>query len=87
MERMNDWRHTVAIIVILPYSGGEAKDQFWQVVLQCTSHLPPSKPRYCMGVGFAVDLVVCCALGADMYDCVFPTRTAVSEPIPLLRKC
>jgi hypothetical protein len=31
-----------------------------------------------MGVGFAVDLVVCSALGIDMYDCVFPTRTAVS---------
>lgn len=29
-----------------------------------------------MGVGFAVDLIVCSALGIDMYDCVFPTRTA-----------
>lgn len=29
-----------------------------------------------MGVGFALDLVVCCALGVDMFDCVFPTRTA-----------
>ena len=28
---------------------------------------------------FAVDLVVCCALGCDMFDCVFPTRTAVSK--------
>ena len=27
---------------------------------------------------YAVDLVVCSALGVDMYDCVFPTRTAVS---------
>lgn len=26
----------------------------------------------------AVDLVVCSALGVDMFDCVFPTRTAVS---------
>lgn len=31
-----------------------------------------------MGVGFAVDLVICSALGVDMFDCVFPTRTAVS---------
>lgn len=30
-----------------------------------------------MGVGFAEDLVVCVALGIDMFDCVFPTRTAV----------
>lgn len=42
-----------------------------------TNILPTDKPRYLMGVGFAVDLVVCCALGVDMFDCVFPTRTAV----------
>lgn len=42
-----------------------------------TNILPKDKPRYLMGVGFAVDLVVCCALGVDMFDCVFPTRTAV----------
>lgn len=29
-----------------------------------------------MGVGYPVDLVVCVALGVDMFDCVFPTRTA-----------
>jgi tRNA-guanine family transglycosylase len=29
-----------------------------------------------MGVGYAVDLVVCSALGVDMFDCVFPSRTA-----------
>ncbi|XP_063966531.1 queuine tRNA-ribosyltransferase catalytic subunit 1-like [Lytechinus pictus] len=57
-------------------SGGEAKDKFWRMVSLSTDHLPKNKPRYCMGVGYAVDLVVCCALGVDMYDCVFPTRTA-----------
>lgn len=40
-------------------------------------NLPKDKPRYTMGVGFALDLVVCSALGSDMYDCVYPTRTAV----------
>jgi len=29
-----------------------------------------------MGVGYPEDLVVCVALGADMFDCVWPTRTA-----------
>jgi tRNA-guanine family transglycosylase len=38
--------------------------------------LPDSQPRYLMGVGHQVDLVVCSALGVDMFDCVFPTRTA-----------
>ena len=28
-----------------------------------------------------MDLVVCSALGADMYDCVYPTRTAVSQSV------
>lgn len=57
-------------------SGGESKDDFWKMVHLSTDLLPKDKPRYCMGVGFAEDLVVCCALGVDMYDCVFPTRTA-----------
>lgn len=57
-------------------SGGEAKKDFWQMVLLSTQILPNDKPKYVMGVGFAVDLVVCCALGADMFDCVFSTRTA-----------
>jgi queuine tRNA-ribosyltransferase len=57
-------------------SGGEAKDIFWRVVDHCTDRLPASKPIYCMGVGYAVDLVVCVALGVDMFDCVYPTRTA-----------
>ncbi|GLH08209.1 Queuine tRNA-ribosyltransferase catalytic subunit [Gryllus bimaculatus] len=57
-------------------SGGESKDEFWKMVHLSTDILPEDKPRYLMGVGFASDLVVCCALGVDMFDCVFPTRTA-----------
>ena len=57
-------------------SGGEAKDSFWRVVDVCTDLLPKNKPRYCMGVGYSEDLVICAALGVDMFDCVFPTRTA-----------
>ncbi|XP_014216555.1 queuine tRNA-ribosyltransferase catalytic subunit 1 [Copidosoma floridanum] len=57
-------------------SGGESKEDFWKMVHLSTDILPKNKPRYLMGVGFAVDLVVCCALGIDMFDCVFPTRTA-----------
>ncbi|XP_053693672.1 queuine tRNA-ribosyltransferase catalytic subunit [Sabethes cyaneus] len=57
-------------------SGGESKDEFWRTVHLCTDLLPEDKPRYLMGVGFAADLVVCVALGIDMFDCVFPTRTA-----------
>ncbi|ELU15387.1 hypothetical protein CAPTEDRAFT_19396 [Capitella teleta] len=57
-------------------SGGEEKSAFWRMVSTSTDVLPKEKPRYLMGVGFALDLVVCVALGCDMFDCVFPTRTA-----------
>eukprot|EP00450_Noctiluca_scintillans_P032705 CAMPEP_0194549432 /NCGR_PEP_ID=MMETSP0253-20130528/95199_1 /TAXON_ID=2966 /ORGANISM="Noctiluca scintillans" /LENGTH=473 /DNA_ID=CAMNT_0039396861 /DNA_START=47 /DNA_END=1468 /DNA_ORIENTATION=- len=60
-------------------SGGEAKDDFWKVVEQCTrpgTGLPSNKPRYLMGVGYSLDIVVCVALGVDMFDCVYPCRTA-----------
>lgn len=38
--------------------------------------MPEDKPRYLMGVGYPVDLAICVSLGVDMFDCVFPTRTA-----------
>jgi len=57
-------------------AGGEDKESFWNVVDWCTAALPEDKPRYVMGIGYPVDIVVCSALGADMYDCVYPTRTA-----------
>ena len=52
------------------------QDEFWKIVNLCTDYLPKDKPRYLMGVGFPVDLVVCSCLGVDMFDCVFATRTA-----------
>ena len=57
-------------------AGGEGKEDFWKVVNQCTNYLPIHKPRYLMGVGYPVDLVICSLLGVDMFDCVFATRTA-----------
>ncbi|KAL3941006.1 MAG: hypothetical protein SGARI_000750 [Bacillariaceae sp.] len=57
-------------------AGGESKDDFWKVVDHACRHLPDDRPRYLMGVGYPLDLVVCTALGVDQYDCVFPTRTA-----------
>lgn len=50
-----------------------------------TDILPKNKPRYLMGVGFAIDLVVCSALGIDMFDCVYPTRTAVITSVTFVR--
>ncbi|KAK5163243.1 uncharacterized protein LTR77_010829 [Saxophila tyrrhenica] len=63
-------------IAIGGLSGGEAKDAFCKVVGTCTQLLPERKPRYVMGVGYPEDILVSVALGADMFDCVWPTRTA-----------
>ncbi|KAJ5890763.1 uncharacterized protein N7473_006991 [Penicillium subrubescens] len=63
-------------IAIGGLSGGEAKEEFCKVVDTCTGLLPENKPRYVMGVGYPEDIVVAVALGADMFDCVWPTRTA-----------
>lgn len=57
-------------------AGGEDKRSFVKVVSQCTAGLPEGKPRYVMGIGYPLDVVICSALGADMYDSVYPTRTA-----------
>jgi queuine tRNA-ribosyltransferase len=40
------------------------------------AELPADRPRYLMGVGDPVGLVEAIALGADMFDCVLPTRLA-----------
>ncbi|MDA0725337.1 MAG: tRNA guanosine(34) transglycosylase Tgt, partial [Verrucomicrobia bacterium] len=42
----------------------------------CAPLLPRDKPRYVMGVGTPPQLLKMVALGADMFDCVMPTRAA-----------
>ena len=57
-------------------AGGEDKEDFWKTVKICCDLLPKDKPRYVMGIGYAEDCVISALLGADMFDCVFATRTA-----------
>jgi queuine tRNA-ribosyltransferase len=63
-------------IAIGGLSGGEEKDKFIEMVSVSTESLPADKPRYLMGVGMALDMLMCVAFGCDLFDCVFPTRTA-----------
>jgi queuine tRNA-ribosyltransferase len=42
----------------------------------CLPLLPGDKPKYLMGLGTPEDLVEGVGLGADMFDCVIPTRNA-----------
>jgi len=76
LDEMIKRKDRVAGYAIGGLSGGEEKDTFWRVMKQCADKLPEDRPRYSMGIGFAEDLLVCIALGIDMADCVFPTRTA-----------
>ncbi|KAG0417044.1 Queuine tRNA-ribosyltransferase catalytic subunit 1, partial [Dictyocoela roeselum] len=57
-------------------SGGEDKRLFGETINHTTDIIPEIMPRYVMGVGYPEDVVVCIALGCDMSDCVYPTRTA-----------
>ncbi|KAJ8591172.1 tRNA-guanine transglycosylase [Rhizopogon salebrosus TDB-379] len=72
LDAMIARKDRVAGYAIGGLSGGEEKGN----IKQCADRLPSDRPRYSMGVGFAEDLLVCVALGVDMADCVFPTRTA-----------
>ncbi|KAL0223121.1 hypothetical protein P9112_002511 [Eukaryota sp. TZLM1-RC] len=63
-------------IAIGGLAGGESKSEFCRVVTFCSQRLPANQPRYVMGVGYSIDIVVSIALGVDQMDCVYPTRTA-----------
>ena len=54
---------------------GEPKEKMVPVVDLSTDLLPEDRPRYLMGVGHPEDLVAGVALGVDLFDCVYPTRT------------
>ena len=68
----------------MPFSGyaiggvsvGEPEEEMIKQVSYCLPHMPEDKPRYVMGVGTPVQLLKMIGLGADMFDCVMPTRLA-----------
>lgn len=57
-------------------SVGEPEPEMLKQVAASTPHLPVHKPRYVMGVGTPPQLLKMIALGADMFDCVMPSRLA-----------
>jgi queuine tRNA-ribosyltransferase len=57
-------------------SVGEPKALMYEMAAHTLPQLPDDAPRYVMGVGTPADLVELTALGADMFDCVMPTRNA-----------
>ena len=58
------------------FSVGEPIHMMHELVASVGSKMPEDKPRYLMGVGTPLDLILCINSGLDMFDCVIPTRTA-----------
>ena len=57
-------------------SVGEPKERMLEMAAVTLPLLPEDRPRYIMGVGTPEDLVELVGMGADMFDCVMPTRNA-----------
>ena len=57
-------------------SVGEPKETMLAVARATLPLLPDTSAKYVMGVGAPADLVELVSMGADMFDCVIPTRNA-----------
>ena len=57
-------------------SVGETEEEMLEQVKWATFVLPQEKPRYVMGVGTPPQLLQMIGMGADMFDCVMPSRAA-----------
>jgi queuine tRNA-ribosyltransferase len=57
-------------------SVGEPVDEMLEMAGFTLPILPRARPRYVMGVGTPENIIELVALGADMFDCVLPTRNA-----------
>jgi queuine tRNA-ribosyltransferase len=58
------------------FSVGEPIELMHALVKEVAPMMPSGKPRYLMGVGTPIDLILCIDAGIDMFDCVIPTRVA-----------
>jgi queuine tRNA-ribosyltransferase len=57
-------------------SVGEPIEMMHELVRKVAPEMPKNKPRYLMGVGTPLDLIIAIDSGIDMFDCVMPTRVA-----------
>lgn len=75
---------SLAGLTALPFDGyalgglsvGESREATWATIEAMAPRMPPTRPRYLMGVGTPEDLLISVACGVDMFDCVLPTRNA-----------
>lgn len=78
--RAESARETAALgfpgIAIGGLSVGEPAHERNAALEAAVAELPPDRPRYVMGLGDTDGLLDAIARGADMFDCVIPTRLA-----------
>lgn len=58
------------------FSVGESPTAMHAALKQIVPAVDAQRPRYLMGVGTPLDLVVAMAAGVDLFDCVMPSRNA-----------
>ncbi len=58
------------------FSIGEPIHLMHELLPNIAPLMPENKPRYLMGVGTPLDLIISIDSGIDMFDCVLPTRVA-----------
>jgi queuine tRNA-ribosyltransferase len=81
-------------IAIGGLSVGEPFEVFCELLAYTSALLPRDKPRYLMGIGTPDYILEAVENGVDMFDCVFPTRTArngllftAQGPIAIKKAC
>ena len=57
-------------------SVGEPIEMMHELIKVVGPEMPANRPRYLMGVGTPLDLILSVDSGIDMFDCVMPTRAA-----------
>lgn len=55
---------------------GEPKPVMQKIISQSREGMDENKPMYVMGLGTPEDIILAISAGADVFDSVFPTRTA-----------
>lgn len=55
---------------------GETREERAEVLMSTLPRMPSGGLRYVMGIGYPEDILEAIACGADLFDCVLPTRHA-----------
>jgi queuine tRNA-ribosyltransferase len=84
---------SLAEVTRLPFEGfalggvsvGEPTELQRPVVAEFMPRLPADRPRYLMGVGQPRDILHAVKHGADLFDCVLPTRSARHHSVYTLK--